>query len=85
MRYRGGCRLANGQFSEISESHEGRCIRTQRYTYEISKGQSGLWFEAFLYDNKYDPHQLNNGGRAPVGVNPCRIMEAITGLFTDYR
>jgi uncharacterized sulfatase len=55
-------------FAEISESHDGRCLRSQRYTYEISKSDQAehAWFEAFLYDNETDPHQHNNLVNEPV-------------------
>ncbi len=49
-------------FAEISESHVGRCLRTARWTYEVSLTKAGAphWQEAFLYDNQRDPHQQNN-------------------------
>jgi uncharacterized sulfatase len=55
-------------FAEISESHIGRCIRTMRYTYEVSLTEAGVphWRESFLYDNLRDPHQQNNLVREPL-------------------
>ncbi len=57
-------------FSQISESHNGRAIRTKRWTYEVcacgetpgwvAARQSPQYQEAYLYDNEADPHQKNN-------------------------
>ncbi len=51
-------------FVQISESQCGRAIRTHRWTYSVSAGQSRAdsdeYHEEFLYDNEADPHQHAN-------------------------
>ncbi len=60
-------------FTQLSESQVGRCIRTERWTYSVSrpisewksKGEKApaaadYYLEDFLYDNEQDPHQLKN-------------------------
>ena len=54
-------------FLQISESHIGRAIRTQRYKYAV-KAQGDSWkesgastyHEAYFYDLQKDPHELCN-------------------------
>lgn len=54
-------------FLQISESHIGRAIRTQRYKYAV-KAQGDPWkesgastyYEAYFYDLQKDPHELCN-------------------------
>jgi uncharacterized sulfatase len=60
-------------FSQLSESQVGRCIRTERWTYSVSrsvddwksKGEKPpaaceFYVEDFLYDNENDPQQQQN-------------------------
>lgn len=54
-------------FLQISESHIGRAIRTNRYKYSVmAKGDAwkeagaDIYYEAFLYDLQEDPHELCN-------------------------
>ena len=55
-------------FAQISESHVGRAVRTQRWKYAVSapdanpreQGGSEHYFESHLYDLQSDPHELNN-------------------------
>ncbi len=55
-------------FIQISESQNGRCIRTNRWKYSVktpgSKGgsymSSKIYTEEFLYDLENDPHELSN-------------------------
>jgi len=58
-------------FLQISESHVGRALRTQRWTYEVwappeivpnpwACSASDLYHEYYLYDNEADPHQRTN-------------------------
>lgn len=60
-------------FIQISESHVGRALRTQKWKYEISAPDKDGWadmgsthyVEAFLYDLENDPFELNNLVDAP--------------------
>ena len=54
-------------FVQISESHCGRAIRTQRWKYSVRAPDktghdpdSDLYVEDFLYDLENDPHERNN-------------------------
>jgi len=59
--------------TQLSESQLGRCIRTDRWTYSVTRSLSDwrdkgenppasadFYVEDFLYDNHADPHQLTN-------------------------
>ena len=57
-------------FLQISESQCGRAIRTDRYTYSVSRKKplsksSKVYFDDFLYDNLNDPCQRNNLIKSP--------------------
>lgn len=47
-------------YVEISETHIGRCIRTQRWKYSVRQVGDGVFCDDFLYDLKADPYELNN-------------------------
>lgn len=52
-------------FVQISESETGRAIRTKRWKYAVTAPsgdapRADRYTEAFLYDLKYDPHELHN-------------------------
>jgi len=54
-------------FLQISESHCGRAIRTQKWKYSVrapekkgSDPDSEVYVEDYLYDLKNDPHERNN-------------------------
>lgn len=54
-------------FVQISETQTGRAIRTKRWKYSVQAPEgtpqepdSDTYVEAFLYDLKYDPYELNN-------------------------
>lgn len=55
-------------FVQISESHDGRCVRTKRWKYSvrasenatIQNGMADRYVEDFLYDLQADPYELNN-------------------------
>lgn len=55
-------------FIQVSESHLGRALRTERWKYEIVAEDADGWFnmntdsyrEDVLYDLEEDPHELNN-------------------------
>jgi uncharacterized sulfatase len=55
-------------FAQISESHVGRAVRTERFTYSVRAPDKNGWHdpssdsyvEDFLYDNELDPHQRTN-------------------------
>jgi arylsulfatase A-like enzyme len=55
-------------FVQISESHIGRAIRTERWKYAVrapqetedGKGGASLYVEDCLYDLQADPYELNN-------------------------
>ncbi|MDC7232901.1 MAG: sulfatase-like hydrolase/transferase [Spirochaetales bacterium] len=47
-------------YTEISESHTGRCIRTKRWKYSIRKTGENRYTEDFLYDLENDPWELDN-------------------------
>jgi uncharacterized sulfatase len=58
-------------FIQISEDHNGRAIRTRRWTYEIrvpneppyeggDVRENPVYVEYHLYDNEADPHQKND-------------------------
>ncbi len=56
-------------FLQISESHCGRAIRTQKWKYSVrAPGEkswketesSDMYVEDFLYDLEADPHERNN-------------------------
>lgn len=55
-------------FVQISESHIGRAVRTQRWKYEVTAPDKNGWdgpgsdiyADAFLYDLKADPHEMVN-------------------------
>ncbi|MFW5985534.1 MAG: sulfatase-like hydrolase/transferase [Halanaerobiaceae bacterium] len=55
-------------FVQISESHVGRAIRTQKWKYAVrapekegsKHSQSNVYVEDFLYDLENDPHEKNN-------------------------
>jgi arylsulfatase A-like enzyme len=36
-----------------------RGLRTERYTYVVSRGRKGINLQRFLYDNQIDPYQIN--------------------------
>ncbi len=62
-----GKRCEDGDFviAQISEAEHGRAIRTQRWKYAISAPwvlapRPERYQEAFLYDLKADPYELNN-------------------------
>lgn len=54
-------------FVQISETHIGRCVRTQRWKYSV-RAEGDPWnnagathyVEDFLYDLESDPHELTN-------------------------
>ncbi len=46
-------------FIQISETHNGRAVRTKRWTYSV-RAQRDVYVEDFLYDNQNDPYQKNN-------------------------
>jgi uncharacterized sulfatase len=57
----------NEIYTQISESHLGRSIRTERWKYAVSspedshiKAEADEYFEAFLYDLDNDPYEQNN-------------------------
>jgi len=55
-------------FTQISESHVGRSIRTRKWKYAVwapdkhggKDMDSDVYEEAFLYDLEADPHEKNN-------------------------
>ena len=59
-------------FAQISESHTGRCVRTQRWKYSVrcpdnnpdgtpvSQASATTYADDFLYDLQADPWELNN-------------------------
>ena len=55
-------------FIQISESQVGRAVRTKRWMYCVTapdlqgseRSDSPVYAEQYLYDLKYDPHELNN-------------------------
>ncbi|MCL2833732.1 MAG: sulfatase-like hydrolase/transferase [Treponema sp.] len=55
-------------FIQISESQVGRAVRTKRWKYGVTApdlhggkfSDSPVYAEQYLYDLKYDPHELNN-------------------------
>ncbi|MBN1808336.1 MAG: sulfatase-like hydrolase/transferase [Planctomycetes bacterium] len=55
-------------FMQISESHVGRAVRTDRWKYSVRAPEreggrhpdSNLYVEDYLYDLKDDPHERNN-------------------------
>jgi arylsulfatase A-like enzyme len=54
-------------FLQISESHCGRAIRTEKWKYSVrapgkkgSDPDSDLYVEDYLYDLESDPHERNN-------------------------
>ncbi len=69
-------------FSQISEDHTGRVVRTKLWTYEVNvprvdtagflKNESpgnDVYYEAYLYDNEEDPHQRTNLVADPAYAN----------------
>ncbi len=47
-------------YSEISESHTGRVVRTKRWKYSIRKTAENSYVDDFLYDTENDPWELDN-------------------------
>ncbi len=77
-------------FIQISESQVGRCIRTSRWKYSVeapdrdgeTESDSDRYEEAFLYDLKTDPYELQNligfGSHRPVAAHlKAKLLDAI--------
>lgn len=49
-------------FIQISESHTGRCVTTERYVYSIKKcaGKDNVYKDDYLYDKKLDARERRN-------------------------
>ncbi|MFW5996721.1 MAG: sulfatase-like hydrolase/transferase [Lentisphaeria bacterium] len=64
------CDWRDDVYLEISESHVGRALRTQRWKYEVwypeaetgavPKAPDGVYRECYLYDLDADPYEKNN-------------------------
>jgi len=66
-------------FVQISESHNGRAVRTQRWKYAVEStgnkiaARSDSYTEAFLYDLEHDPYELCN----LIGSKPHESVKAV--------
>jgi len=65
-------------FLQISESHCGRAIRTQKWKYSVrapgktgSDPDSDVYVEDFLYDLLHDPHERSNLVADPAYLDVC--------------
>ncbi len=70
-------------YIQISESHNGRAVRTKRWKYSIraedddARGRSfaDVYVEDFLYDTENDPHERRNLIADPAYVNVRKEMK----------
>ncbi len=70
-------------FVQVSEAETGRAVRTQRWKYAVTVPGSGWsnttagsdeYTEAFLYDLKHDPHELENLVSFPTHAKVRAVM-----------
>ena len=79
-------------FLQISESHVGRAVRTQRWKYAVcAPGKDGcldsasdVYEEAFLYDLQDDPHERHNlvASSAHAGIR-AQLAERLKRLMSE--
>lgn len=70
-------------FSQISENHVGRCIRTHEWKYSVASPEahanhdmkSDIYIESHLYDLKADPYELNNLVKNSEYSGVCSLLQ----------
>ena len=67
-------------FVQISESHNGRCVITDRYTYSVSSGTNycpRAYRDDYLYDRKTDEFERRNLINSPAAAEIKEKLRAL--------